>query len=146
MGRAYSADLRGRVIDAVASGSSARSAAARFGVGVATAIRWVRRHRETGERTARRQGHPVGSKLDAHAAFLMGLIGETVDMTLAEMRERLAAERGVRAGTGTLWRFFHRREITVKKRPGMRASSSAPRSARRARLGSRSSRSSIPSG
>lgn len=86
MGRAYSADLRGRVIDAVEGGSSARSAAARFGVAVATAIRWVRRHWETGERTARRQGPPVRSKLDPHEAFLMGMIKETVDITLAEMR------------------------------------------------------------
>lgn len=145
MGRAYSADLRGRVLDAVAAGSSARSAAARFGVGVATAIRWVRRHRETGERTARRQGHPARSKLDPHAAFLMGLIEETVDITLAEMQERLASERGIRAGIGTLWRFFHRRGVTVKKRPGMRASRTVPTSARRARTGSRSSPSSIPS-
>ena len=145
MGRAYSADLRGRVPDAVEAGSSARSAA-RFGVGVATAIRWVRRHRETGERTARRQGHPVRSKLDPHETFLLGLIAETVDITLAEMRARLAAERGVRAGIGTLWRFFHRRGVTVKKRPGMRASRSAPTSARRARPGSRSSPSSTPSG
>jgi transposase len=146
MGRAYSADLRGRVIDAVDAGSSARAAAARFGVGVATAIRWVRRYRETGERAARRQGHPVRSKLDPHEAFLLDLIDETVDITLAEMRKRLETERGVRAGTGTLWRFFHRRGVTVKKRPGMRASRSAPTSARRARPGSRSSLSSIPSG
>ena len=146
MGRAYSADLRGRVIDAVGAGISARSAAERFGVGVATAIRWVRRHRETGERTARPQGHPVRSKLDPHEPFLLGLIEERVDLTLAEMRERLATERGVRAGIGTLWRFFHRRGVTVKKRLGMRASRSVPMSATRGRPGSRPSPSSIRSG
>ncbi len=100
MGRAYTADLRGRVLDAVEAGSSARSAAARFGVGVATAIRWVRRHRETGERTARRQGPPIRWKLDPHEVFLLGLVEETVDITLAEMQARLAGERGVQAGFG----------------------------------------------
>ena len=125
MSRAYSADLRGRVIDAVASGGSARGAAARFGVGIATAVRWVRRWRETGERTARRQGHPGYSKLDAHEAFLLELIEEEVDITLAEMRRRLAGERGVAAGIGTLWRFFDRHGITVKKRAAMRANRSA---------------------
>ncbi len=146
MGRAYTADLRGRVLDAVEAGSSARSAAARFGVGVATAIRWVRRHRETGERTARRQGPPIRSKLDPHEVFLLGLVEETVDITLAEMQARLAGERGVQAGIGTLWRFFDRRGVTVKKSPGMRASRTVPTSARRARPGSRASRSSIPNG
>ena len=87
----YSSDLRRRVLDAVDGGSSARQAAARFGVGVATAIRWVRRWRETGERTARKQGHPIRSKLDAHEADHLGLIEETVDITLDEMRRRLAA-------------------------------------------------------
>ena len=42
---AYSQDLRDRVIDAGLSGGSARQAAARFGVGEATAIVWVRRAR-----------------------------------------------------------------------------------------------------
>ncbi len=87
----YSSDLRRRVLDAVDWRSSARQAAARFGVGVATAIRWVRRRRETGERTARKQGHPIRSKLDAHEAYHLGLIEETVDITLDEMRRRLAA-------------------------------------------------------
>ena len=43
MGRAYSQDLRDRVLGAVAGGLSARKTAARFGVGVATAIAWVGR-------------------------------------------------------------------------------------------------------
>ena len=103
-----------------------RRAAARFEVGVSTAIRWVRRWRETGERRARKQGHPIRSKLDAHEAYLLGLIEQTVDITLDEMRDRLAKERGVRAGYGTLWRFLDRRGITVKKRPAMRLSRSAP--------------------
>lgn len=116
MSRAYSGDLRGRVIDVVAGGASARSAASRFGVGIATAVLWVRRWRETGERTARRQGNPGGSKLDAHGGFLLGLTEGQRDITLEEMRARLLAERGVSAGIGTLWRFFDARGITVKKR------------------------------
>lgn len=122
MSRAYSADLRGRVIDAVAAGGSARGAAARFGVGAATAVRWVRRWRETGERTARRQGHPGYSKLDTYEPFLLELVAAKVDITLEEMRQRLTAERRVTAGLGTLWRFFERRGITVKKRRAMPAS------------------------
>lgn len=58
MARAYSQDLRERVLTATAAGTSARQAAERFGVGVSTAIVWVRRARLNGERTARRQGQP----------------------------------------------------------------------------------------
>src|ERR1035437_7072316 len=49
MVRAYSMDLRERVLSAVLDeGMSARSAAARFGISQSSAIKWVRRHQETG--------------------------------------------------------------------------------------------------
>lgn len=56
MARAYSQDLRDRVIDAALKGLSARQAAVRFGVGDATAIVWVRRARQTGERGRANRG------------------------------------------------------------------------------------------
>jgi transposase len=115
MARAYSQDLRERVLTAAAEGASARQAAERFGVGVSTAIVWIRRSRQSGERTARRQGQPKGSKLDPHAEFLLGLVNGTCDVTLNEMQARLREEQGVSAGIGTLWRFFERRAFTWKK-------------------------------
>lgn len=117
MSRAYSADLRERVLVAVEDGSSARAAAARFGIGVATAVRWVRRWRETGHRGAYRQGHPTRSPLDAHETFLIGLVEATPDITLDEMRARLSGDRGVSVACSTIWRFFARRGWTVKKSP-----------------------------
>jgi transposase len=74
MGRALSQDLRDRVIAATGSGTSVRKAASRFEVGVSTAIKWVRRLRDTGERSARRQGRRPGSKLDAHGEFVRAVI------------------------------------------------------------------------
>ena len=76
---------------------------------------WVRRARSTGETAARRQGPPHGSKLDAHAAFLLGLVTVTPHLTLAELQARLREERGASASIGTLWRFFAARGITYKK-------------------------------
>ena len=122
MARAYSQDLRERVIGAALSGTPARHAAARFGIGIATAIVWVRRARQTGERTARKQGQPRRSKLDGHRDYLLGLIGETPDMTISEMLERLAAERGVSASRATLWTFLDRCGLTFKKSLRTRAS------------------------
>ena len=121
MARAYSQDLRERVIDA---GTSARQAAERFGIGVATAIVWVRRARE-GERSARKQGQPKRSKLDPHREFLLALIEAEADMTIAEMQERLRSEAGVTASVGTIWTFLDRAGLTFKKRPPTRPSRSA---------------------
>ena len=113
MARAYSQDLRDRVIDA---GSSARAAAERFGVGIATAIVWTRRAR-AGERSARKQGQSMRSKLDPHRDYLLGLIGAEPDVTIAEMQARLASEAGVSASVGTIWTFLDRAGLTFKKRP-----------------------------
>lgn len=120
MSRAYSSDLRERVLDAVAAGQSARSAAVHFGIGTATAVRWVRRWRETGERTAHKQGHPVGSKLDVHAEYLLGLVADNRNLTLEELRTRLAQERGMQVAISTLWGFYQKHGISFKKRPSMR--------------------------
>ena len=58
VGMALSDDLRNRVVDAVVVGGLSRNAAAkRFGVSIASAIRWVWRFQATGEISpARRAG------------------------------------------------------------------------------------------
>lgn len=49
MGKPYSLDLRKRVVAAVLSGGMSRNKAAeRFGIGISTAINWVKRQQETG--------------------------------------------------------------------------------------------------
>lgn len=115
MTRSLSGDLRGRVIAAIEEGVSTREAARRFRVGIATAGAWYRRYRETGETQARKQGQPSRSKLDAHEAFILGLIDAAPDMTLAEIGDRLSTERGVQAAPSTVWLFLDRRGITFKK-------------------------------
>jgi transposase len=113
MARTYSQDLRDRVIDAAFFGASARQTAARFGIGEATAIVWVRRAREPGDRSARKQGQPRRSKLDPHRGYLLGLIAETPDLTISELLERLLAERSVRASRATLWTFLDRCGLAI---------------------------------
>ena len=136
MTRSLSADLRGRVIAAIEDGISTRKAARRFRIGISTAGTWYRRYRATGEMAARKQGQPSRSKLDAHEAFILGLIEAAPDITLAEIGERLAAERGVRAAPSTVWLFLDRRGITFKKRRRTPQNSSAPTSRRAAAPGS----------
>lgn len=79
MAKALSDDLRGRVLKASADGLSARQAAARLGVRISTAIRWIARAR-LGETTARVQGRRRLSRLDAHDAFIVRLIEERRDI------------------------------------------------------------------
>src|SRR4029453_1190929 len=119
MARPSMDDLRARVLEAAAAGASARSAAARFGVGVSTAIVWIRRARQDGERSARRQGKPRGSRLDAHEAFVVGMIGANKEITLNEMVVRLKVERVLHIGRSALSAWLRGRGWTFKKSPRM---------------------------
>jgi transposase len=116
MGHCISDDLRMRVVSEVRKGCSRRAAAVRFGVSAASAIRWVQAFRKTGTPEAKPQGGDRRSKrIEAHHAFIMRMVADRKDITLVELQERLA-RRGARFGIGTLWRFFDRHGITVKKR------------------------------
>ena len=71
---------------------------------------------QSGEATARRQGKRRGLLLDAHADFILGLVeAGTKDISLAEIAERLAAERGLRIGITSIWTFLDRHGMTFKK-------------------------------
>ena len=124
MARAYGLDLRRRVIEAIDSGMSARKAAGRFAVGVATAISWHWRWREQGSLEPGRQGKPSRSRLEPHEDFIVALMQEQPDIALHEMVDRLAEVRGLRVGKTTLWKFLNRHGWTYKKRPRTRQSSS----------------------
>jgi transposase len=122
MARALSIDLRSRVLGAIKRGMSCRQAAVRFGVSASSAIRWCGRERDQGHAEPKRQGGDRRSaRIEAHAAIILDLVQATPDLTLAELQKALA-EQGLSFGIGTLWRFFDRRQITLKKRRHMRPS------------------------
>ena len=115
MSKALSVDLRERVVAAVASGSSCRAAAARFGVSASSAIRWHALSREAGSvAPGPLGGDRRSSQIETHAALILGLVERKPDMALAEIRAELA-RAGVAAGITTIWRFFRRHRITRKK-------------------------------
>jgi transposase len=128
MSKALSLDLRERVLAAIAGGMSGRQAALRFGVSAASASRWRTLEYKQGDAKPGPLGGDRRSKrIEAHAEVILALVDETRDMTLEELRAALA-DQGLEFGYGTLWRFFERRGITLKKRQRMRASKSAPMS------------------
>jgi len=126
MGRALSLDLRERVMAAVDGAMSCRAAAARFGVGVSSAIRWRQQQLAHGHLKPGRPGGDVRSAaLEAHRGYLLALVEETSDLTLEEIRDTLAG-RGMSVSVASIWRFFERHQITRKKRPRTPPNRTAP--------------------
>jgi transposase len=130
--RAYSEDLRGRVVAEVAAGMSRRSAARRFKVSASSAVRWVDRHAETGSLSPRRKRKPR-SPLEEHASWLLELIAQEQDLTLAEIVQRLLAHRDVRSTDSSIDRFFKRHKVSFKKKESARGRTGPSRRGRGAR-------------
>ena len=146
MSKPLSVDLRERVVAAVDGGLSRRKAADRFGVSISSAIRWAAQVRRTGDVQPRRSGGDKRSgRIEAHAPVILAAVEGKPDITLVELRDLLATQ-GVAVAVSTLWRFFARRKITLKKSPGMQRSRTVPTSSAAGRPGSKDSSISIPNG
>lgn len=115
MGAAHSIDLRERVVAAVAAGASRRQAAARFQVGVSSAIRWAELEEATGGVAPRPRGGKSRSPLEPHAEWLKGLVAQEPDLTLAELEQRILEALGLKTTERSLRRFFKRHRISFKK-------------------------------
>ena len=106
-----SQDLRKRLVAAVAEGSSARAAAARFQVSPAA----VRRARETGSTEPARIGGYRRPLLADHEALLREPMSTRKGITLAEIRAELV-ERGIQPGSlSTIWSTLKRFGLSHKK-------------------------------
>jgi transposase len=118
MGKPYSVDLRERVVAAVETGGmSCHRAAAQFGVGISTAINWVRRLRETGSvAPGQMGGHKPKSISGEHRAWLLERTKEK-DFTLRGLVAELA-ERGLKVDYRTVWSFVHAEKLSFKKNRG----------------------------
>jgi transposase len=115
MPKACSNDLRERVVGAVEAGASCRSAALRFGVAPSSAIKWMKRWREGGAVSPASQRGRIRSPLHAHRLWLLDQVASEPGLTLAEVRERLAAVHGLSAGIAAIWSFYRREGISFKK-------------------------------
>ena len=87
----------------------------RFGVSISSAIRWTTLSRVTGGVHPRPVGGDQRSgRIEACAPVILQAVEAKPDITLVELRA-LLAESGVAVAVSSLWRFFARRKITVKK-------------------------------
>lgn len=124
MVRAYSIDLRERVLAAVLNeGMSARGAAVRFGISESSAIKWVKRHRRTGTIAPAQIG---GHKPRLLTGDLRDWLLERSksDFTLRGLVTELAV-RGVKVDYVQVWRFAHAEGLSFKKKRASRRTAEA---------------------
>ncbi|MGA7350727.1 MAG: IS630 transposase-related protein [Acidobacteriaceae bacterium] len=123
MPKAYSGDLRERVIEAVETGASRREAAECFEVSVSSAVKWLQRWRERRSAAPKPRGGSI-SLLEEFATEILAVVAERPDLTLVETVAELRKRR-IKTSRSSLWRFFDRHNITLKKKPaGGRATAS----------------------
>jgi transposase len=114
--KAYSEDLRHRILAAVEGGMSKCAAARVFGVSRSTIKRYAQQRRETGslapQPTARPRPLLIGP--DRHAA-LRAQLAAAPDATLAQHAATWEREQGVRVSLWTMQRAIARLDWTRKK-------------------------------
>jgi len=128
MARPYSLDLRERVVGAVVAGQSCRAVARRFGVSVASVVKWSQRFRAEGSAAARPMGGRKPLALADERDWLLGRVAEKPDLTLRALAAELAA-RGIVVSYYAVWNFFEHEGISFKKKPARGRAGSARRGA-----------------
>ena len=114
--KAYSNDLRERVVAAVEAGESCRAVAGRFGVSVSTVVKWSQRWRATGSVTPDKMGGYRPFVLEPHREFIAEQIQKSPHVTTRGLQRMLAA-RGVKVSHDSVWRFLRREGLSFKKKP-----------------------------
>ena len=125
MAKGYSNDLRARVVGMVEAGESRREAARLLDIGASTAVRWIERWTSTGSVAAKPGTGHCRSPLEAHRQWLLDLVVAEPDLTLDEIRLRLARDKKLKTGRSSVGRFYERHEITFKKNSARRRAGSA---------------------
>jgi transposase len=115
MGKPYSLDLRKRVVAAVLVGGMSRDQAAQhFGVGISTAINWVKRQQETGNvAPGKMGGHRPKTISGEHRLWVLQRT-KGGDFTLRGLVAELA-ERGLKVDYRSVWEFVHAEKLSFKK-------------------------------
>ena len=120
--RAYSMDLRERVLRESDAGMKAAAGAVKYHVSASWVRRLKQRRRETGEVAPRQQRYGRHPVLAPQLHTLAALIQEQPDRTLAELQVALATS----ASLATIWRAVQQLGFTLKKN-GPRRRTRSPR-------------------
>ena len=124
MARAYSLDLRERVVASVANGTPCRSVAETFGISPASVVKWSQRFRMSGSAAAKPMGGKRPFALTDEREWLLDRITAKPDITLRALVAELA-ERGVKVSLYATWHFLEKEGITFKKKPARQRAGSS---------------------
>lgn len=104
MSKAYSEDLRQRIVDAVIGGQTHAMVAARFAVSMGSVKRYVARHRMGSTLAATRHRGKARAIPPALHAQLVALFAADPDATLAVYCQQWEQQTGVRVSVATMHR------------------------------------------
>ena len=107
MAKAYSLDLRKKVIFFVAKGGRKREAAKLFNIGEDTIYRWIRQNKLGELAPKKRTNFPTKVPIET----LRKYVEEHPDQTLKEIGE------AVKLSASKVWKHLNKLGITLKKRP-----------------------------
>ncbi len=114
----YSSDLRLRAVMAYERGEgSLADIARRYEISKDTLCDWCRRHRKNASIVPLPHGggqQPILTEDDRQ--FVLDLVAERNEITLAELRDELFVKRDVRIGTSTISNLLLKEDLTRKKR------------------------------
>ena len=102
--RAYSEDLRVKVLEAVDCGMPRVQVARIFGISLPSIKRWLKRRRETGQVSAKTPPGPPAIKGAMLKEWLPAHLRSNPDLTLEEHCEAFEEEFGVKVSTATMSR------------------------------------------
>lgn len=138
-GKAYSQDLRERVLAAADDGEPVGRIAVLLRVSVPYVSKVLSRRRLTGQTTALPQRCHMPPKLLALHDSLQAQVAAHPDATIADLRAWLLKTHGVSASNGLMGKTLAILDLTLKKSRSARPSRSGRMSRRRVRSGVKSS-------
>jgi transposase len=115
MAKPYSDDLRERVVAAIEVGYTREEVAELYNLALSTVGGFIRRKRETGHVSPAKFGGYKTFTLAPHTDLVKELVAEQPDITLAELKSRLARHK-VEVSQSAIHRFLCHLKLTFKKR------------------------------
>jgi transposase len=138
MPRAYSVDLRERILKDCDSGMSSEDAARKYSVSIASVYSWRKQRRETGSFAPQEYRRGQKRKLEPYENEVRQLVADHPDATLAELHALLPNKENVTVPT--LHNFLKHLKISWKKKRFVVPSDTVKMSSRSGKNGKKSRR------
>ena len=115
--KAYSLDLRRKIVESCDRGDKSQSSVAEsFGVSLSFVEKLLRRRRTTGDIAALPHGGGINPRLDKDAVELLRLlVKEQPDATLAELCDEVEKQRGIRVSAPTMCTVLKKLDLGREK-------------------------------